>query len=95
MKMASACALVLAASLTLVAAGPRTFVVDTDGSRALIVVGKTGLLSFAGHVHDVEAPLANGVIHLDPDAPSRSDVRLEFNAAAMRVTGKGDFFTRQ
>jgi polyisoprenoid-binding protein YceI len=91
MKQAVACALALiAGSAALIAAGPRTFTVDPAQSRALIDVGKTGAFSFAGHTHEVEAPLASGVVHLDPDNPSRSDVRLEFNAAAMRVTGKGE-----
>jgi polyisoprenoid-binding protein YceI len=72
------------------AASPRTFSVEPDRSRALIDVGKTGAFSFAGHSHEVEAPISGGVVHLDADDPSRSDVRLEFNAAAMHVTGKGE-----
>jgi polyisoprenoid-binding protein YceI len=90
MRNALACALVLAGSISLIAAGPRTFTVDADRSRALIEVGKSGAFSFAGHTHEVEAPLKSGVVHFDPDSPSRSDVRLEFNAAAMRVTGRGE-----
>lgn len=87
---ATSWALSCAASIAVLAAGPRTFTVDTQRSRALIDVGKTGAFSFAGHTHEVEAPLSSGVIHLDTDALSRSDVRLAFNAAAMRVTGKGE-----
>jgi len=90
MKKALACTLALAFSLSLSAAGPRTFTVDADRSRATIDVGKAGAFSFAGHTHEVEAPLTSGVVHFDPDMPSRSDVRLEFSAAAMRVTGKGE-----
>src|SRR5256885_6887692 len=56
----------------------------------MIEVGKSGAFSFAGHTHEVEAPLSSGVVHFDPDMPSRADVRLEFDAAAMRVTGKGE-----
>jgi polyisoprenoid-binding protein YceI len=85
-----ACAIALSASIGVLAAGPRTFTADTQRSRALIDVGKSGALSFAGHTHEVEAPLSSGVVHLDPDALSRSTVRLEFNAGAMRVTGKGE-----
>jgi len=81
---------VLAASLTLVAAGPRTFTVDTSQSKALIDVGKAGAFSFAGHTHEVEAPLTNGVVHFDADNISKSDLRLQFDAAAMKVTGKND-----
>jgi polyisoprenoid-binding protein YceI len=90
MKAALACALALTGALTLVAAGPRTFTVEPERSRALIEVGKSGAFSFAGHTHEVEAPLTSGVVHFDPDTLSRSDVRLEFNATAMRVTGKGE-----
>jgi polyisoprenoid-binding protein YceI len=90
MKQAWICALALAGSLTLGAAGPRTFTVDTSRSRALIDVGKAGAFSFAGHTHEVEAPLTSGVVHVDPDAVSKSDLRLQFNAAAMKVTGKGE-----
>jgi polyisoprenoid-binding protein YceI len=81
---------VLAASLTIAAAGPRTFTVDTGQSKALIDVGKAGAFSFAGHTHEVEAPLTSGVVHLDPDNISKSDLRLQFNTAEMKVTGKGD-----
>ena len=72
------------------AAAPRAFAVDAEQSRALIDVGKSGGFSFAGHTHEVEAPLTGGVIHLDADDASHDNVRLEFNAAAMRVTGKGE-----
>jgi polyisoprenoid-binding protein YceI len=90
MKNALACLLALTASLSLAAAGSRTFTAEPGQSRAVIDVGKAGAFSFAGHTHEVEAPLKSGVVHFDPDAPAKSDVRLEFNAAAMRVTGKGE-----
>jgi polyisoprenoid-binding protein YceI len=90
MLKALVCAIAVSASIGVLAAGPRTFAVDTQRSRALIDVGKSGAFSFAGHTHEVEAPLTSGVVHLDPDALSRSDVRLEFNAAAMHLTGKGE-----
>jgi polyisoprenoid-binding protein YceI len=80
----------VAGALVLQAAGPRTFAVQPEQSRALIDVGKSGAFSFAGHTHEVEAPLTSGIVHLDADDPSHNDVRLEFNAAAMRVTGKGE-----
>ncbi len=80
----------VAATLSLAAAGSRTFTADSGQSRAMIDVGKAGAFSFAGHTHEVEAPLKSGVVRFDQDAPARSDVRLEFNAAAMRVTGKGE-----
>ena len=90
MKEAWIGVLTLAGSLTLAAAGPRTFAVDPGRSKALIDVGKAGAFSFAGHTHEVEAPLTGGMVHFDPDDTSKSNVHLEFNAAAMKVTGKGD-----
>ncbi len=87
----AAAAVVLAGGLSVRAANPRTFTVDPERSQSLIEVGKSGAFSFvAGHLHEVEAPIANGVVHLDPADPSHADVRLEFDAAAMRVTGKGE-----
>lgn len=70
---------------------PRTFIVNAAQSHATIEVGKAGLFSFmAGHTHEVDAPLLSGVIHFDPANPAGSDLHLDFDAAALRVTGKGD-----
>ena len=81
----------LTATLAAGAAAPRTFLIDVQHSRSLIQVGKSGAFSFlAGHTHEVEAPLSGGVVHLDPADPAGADVRLQFDAAAMRVTGKGE-----
>ena len=51
------------------AAGSRTFTVEPEQSHALIAVGKSGAFSFAGHTHEVEAPLTSGAVHLDGRAP--------------------------
>ena len=75
------------ATLSLRAAGPRTFTAEPAQSRAMIEVGKSGAFSFAGHTHEVEALLKTGVVHLHPDAPAKSDVRLEFDAAASHHAG--------
>ena len=88
--LASALVFTALVAPSLRAAGPRTFTVDADRSRAVIDVGKSGAFSFAGHAHEVEAPLKDGLVHLDPDAPAKADVKLTFNAAALRVTGKGE-----
>jgi polyisoprenoid-binding protein YceI len=90
MKLALLGILTLTGSLTLAAAGPRTFAVDTGRSKALIDVGKAGAFSFAGHTHEVEAPLTSGVVRYDADDVSKSDIRLQFNAAAMKVSGRGE-----
>jgi polyisoprenoid-binding protein YceI len=66
------------------------YVVDTKASRVVIDVGKSGLFSFLGHSHEVVAPVTSGTVQLERENPSRSTVRVEFDAAALRVTGKGE-----
>ena len=76
---------------TLGAAGPRSFAIDPAQSRALIDVGKAGAFSFlAGHTHEVMASAIRGVVDLDSDVVTRSTVRLEIDASALKVTGKGE-----
>lgn len=58
-------------------------------SRVLIHVGKAGAFGFAGHAHEVEAPVT-GSITLDRSDPTRSEILLEFDTASLRVTGKGE-----
>lgn len=64
--------------------------VDPAASSVLVQVGKSGLFSFAGHTHEVSAPIAEGRITADAADLSRSSVTLRFEAGALRVTGKGD-----
>jgi polyisoprenoid-binding protein YceI len=83
--------LAVAGALTVRAAGPRTFDIDASRSRALIEVGKRGAFSFfAGHTHEVESHSVSGVAHVDSEDLSRSDIRVEIDAATLRVTGKGE-----
>ncbi|MBI3015290.1 MAG: YceI family protein [Candidatus Tectomicrobia bacterium] len=70
--------------------GPQVFAIAPEGSHVVINVGKTGLLSFAGHTHEVIAPAVRGEVSFDPDEPARSTVRVEFDAAALKVTGRGE-----
>jgi polyisoprenoid-binding protein YceI len=58
-------------------------------SRVRIHVGKAGAFGFAGHPHDVEAPVT-GSVSVDRSDLSRSEVRLEFDSASLRVTGEGE-----
>ena len=51
---------------------------------------KGGLFAFAGHAHEVAAPVATGTIVLPSGNPTQSEVRIEFDAAALKVTGKGE-----
>lgn len=64
--------------------------IDPAASEILVQVGKAGLFKFAGHTHEVSAPISQGRIDADPADLSRSSVTLRFQAGALRVTGKGD-----
>jgi polyisoprenoid-binding protein YceI len=78
--------LVLAPSL----AAQTVYTIDSAASRVVVHVGKTGLFSFAGHTHEIAAPVASGTVTVDPADPARSSVRIDFDAAAFRVIGKGE-----
>jgi polyisoprenoid-binding protein YceI len=71
-------------------AEPRRYTVEPEASRLAIHVGKTGLFGFAGHEHQVVAPIQRAVVVLDPDHPESASVELTFEAAALRVTGRGE-----
>jgi polyisoprenoid-binding protein YceI len=70
--------------------GPTVLTIDPGESRVTIFVGKAGLLSFAGHAHEVVAPVVRGRVTFDPMDWPKASVSLEFDAAALRVTGKGE-----
>jgi polyisoprenoid-binding protein YceI len=87
------CALVLAWASTRAAAevqGPMVLAIDAANSRVVIDVGRSGLFGFAGHNHEVLAPAVSGRVTFDPGDWPHSAVTLQFDAAALRVTGKGD-----
>jgi polyisoprenoid-binding protein YceI len=81
--------LALATGPALGAAG-EAYQVDPGASEVLVQVGKAGLFKFAGHTHEVAAPVAEGRIEADAQDLSRSSVTLTFQASALRVTGRGD-----
>jgi polyisoprenoid-binding protein YceI len=77
------------------AAGPSTraadvYEVDPAASTMTIHVGKAGLFKFAGHEHEVTAPVSSGRIQADTADLARSSVTLTFRAADLRVTGKDE-----
>lgn len=78
----------LAANLA--AQAPERFVIDPAASSMTIHVGKTGLLSFAGHEHEITAPVSEGTIVLDRSDLTRSSVSVRFDTAALKVTGRGE-----
>jgi polyisoprenoid-binding protein YceI len=70
--------------------GPTVLTINAADSSVVILVGKTGVLSFAGHAHEVLAPSVSGRVTFDPADWQHASVSLEFDASALRVTGKGD-----
>jgi polyisoprenoid-binding protein YceI len=48
------------------------------------------LFGFAGHDHEVIAPVLAGSVMLDRTDLSRSKLSIQFDATAMKVTGKGE-----
>jgi polyisoprenoid-binding protein YceI len=82
--------LALSLSATTAAAAPRRYTVDAAASQVVIHVGKAGLFRFAGHGHEVVAPIHQGSAVVDPDHLESASVELAFPAAALRVTGRGE-----
>ena len=70
--------------------GPMVLVIDAASSQILIEVGKTGMLGFAGHAHEVAATDVRGRVTFDSADVSRTSIQLEFPAAALRLTGKDE-----
>jgi polyisoprenoid-binding protein YceI len=66
-----------------------TFVVSERRSSVLVHVGKAGALSFAGHRHEVAAPVT-GLIRVDPGDLGASSVELTFATARFRVLTEGE-----
>jgi polyisoprenoid-binding protein YceI len=80
----------LALAATQLPAGVASYRIDPDASTVRLHVGKTGLFSFAGHTHEVAAPVAEGRVEIDRGDLARSSVHIAFDASALRVTGKGE-----
>lgn len=80
---------VLALAAGPMAQGREEFRIQPD-TTVTVQVDKGGLFSFAGHTHEVVAPAIEGQIALDRADVASSSVRVVFDAAAMKVTGKGE-----
>jgi polyisoprenoid-binding protein YceI len=65
------------------------YTVDAGKSAVRIHVGKSGAFSFAGHRHEVEAPVS-GTVMADAASLSSSSVVLAFATARMRVLPDGE-----
>jgi polyisoprenoid-binding protein YceI len=79
---------IFAASVT--AQEPEALIIDPGQTTITLQVGRAGVFAFAGHDHEVVAPALQGRITLDRANISRSSVSVTFEAAALRVTGKGE-----
>jgi polyisoprenoid-binding protein YceI len=72
------------------AAQGQRFLIDPEATQVTVNVGRSGLLAFAGHTHEIAAPAIAGEVWFDTTEIARSSVTIEFDAAALRVTGKGE-----
>ena len=70
-------------------AASTTYSVVDSKSSMKIHVGKSGALSFAGHRHEVQAPVS-GTVMADPANLSASSVDLTFASARLRVLPDGE-----
>src|ERR1700722_15413618 len=86
----AAAALALALAAPAARAAPRRYALDPAASRLEIHVGKTGLLGFVGHAHEVVAGTFRGNATFDPDRIAASAVDLTIDAGALRVSGQGE-----
>ena len=71
-------------------AEPHAYTIDPTASRIVVHVGKTGLFGFAGHEHEVVAPLNRGALVVDPYHVEASAADLELDARSLVVTGRGE-----
>jgi polyisoprenoid-binding protein YceI len=70
--------------------GSTVLTIDPGESRVTILVGKAGVLSFAGHAHEVVAPAVRGRVTFDPMDWPHATVSLEVDATAMRLKAKDE-----
>jgi polyisoprenoid-binding protein YceI len=89
-------ALLLGLASTIAATQPATpsatavYTVDPKASEVRIHVDKSGVFGFAGHTHEVSAPVAEGRVEVVAADLPRSTVRVAFDATALRVSGEGE-----
>ena len=67
------------------AAEPEHFAVDASRSHLRLELERTGLMKFMGHVHHIEARIAEGQVEVTENDPVRSSLQLRFEAAKLFV----------
>jgi len=80
----------LALSSQTARADPHPYAIDEAGSRIVVHVGKTGLLGFAGHEHEILATVSHAALVVDPAHVEASSIDLAFDAGRLRVVGSGE-----
>ena len=79
----------ISGSVTIVDAASVSYAVVESKSTVNVHVGKSGAFSFAGHKHEVQAPVTGTVI-ADAANLTGSNVELVFATARMRVLSEGE-----
>jgi polyisoprenoid-binding protein YceI len=69
---------------------PEQLVISPAATTITIRVGRAGVFGFAGHDHEIAVSAVQGRITLDRSDVSRSSMSAEFDATALKVTGKGE-----
>jgi polyisoprenoid-binding protein YceI len=81
--------LLLLGSAPIAGATAARYAVVESKSSVRIHVGKSGAFSFAGHKHEVQAPVS-GTVTADPANLSASSVDLTFASGRLRVLPEGE-----
>lgn len=89
MRIAMVAGFLLLAPLAPAGAAETSYRVVEAKSSVRVHVGKSGLLSFAGHLHDVLAPVQGAVI-ANPEKLEASSVELTFTSARLTVSPEGE-----
>jgi polyisoprenoid-binding protein YceI len=88
--LAVALALVAGLASRSPASGGRRFTVDADKSSLITRTGKSGLFSFAGHVHTIQATRFHGEVVADKDDLAASSVSISIEASGLKVLPEGE-----
>jgi polyisoprenoid-binding protein YceI len=64
--------------------------IDPSASKMVVNVGRTGVFGFAGHDHEIAVPSFSGRLTANRNDLTQSKISMEFDATAMKVTGKGE-----
>src|SRR6266850_2874768 len=71
-------------------ADQNVWTIQSTGSEVRIHVRRGGLLSAAGHDHEVIAPVVAGKVHMEPQRIEQATIELTFNASALKVSAQGE-----